>query len=124
MATGLEEFAAAVEEAVELIDEKVGGFVGVLGGHGGDQVGASDFNVTLSDEDGAPAAGVVLKIDADAINAGLVAEKAFGLGAERVAEGVGESEVDTAKENLRAGVGGMRMDHRPIPTDGRGKRAL
>src|SRR5688572_19580383 len=118
MAAGLEELAAAMEEAVELVDEEVGRLVSVLGGHGSEKVGPADFDMAFGYEDGASARGVVFKVDTDPINAGLVTKQAFGLGAKRVPEGVGEGEVNTAKENLRAGVGGMRMYHRPVPTGG------
>lgn len=124
MPAGLEELTAAVEQAVEFVDEEVGRLVGVFRGDGGEKIRTADLDMPLGHENGAAAGRVVLKVDSDAINPRFVAEEAFGFCAKRVAQGVGESEMDTAKKDLRAGVGGMRMDHRPFPTGGHRKRAV
>jgi hypothetical protein len=74
VAAGLENAAAAAQEAVEFVDQEIGGFVGVFGGDARDQIGAADFDVTFGDENFTTAGCVVLDVDADAINAGFVAE--------------------------------------------------
>lgn len=106
VAAGLEDAAAAAEEAVEFVDEEICGLVGVFGGDAGEQVGAADFDVALGDEDLAAASGVEFEVDAHAVDAGLVTEEAVHLGVEGVAHGVGEGEVNAAQEQLgRGGVG-------------------
>lgn len=103
MAAGLEDAAAAAEQAVEFVDEEVGGLVGIFCGDAGEQVGAADFDVALGYEDLAAAGGVEFDVDAHAVDAGFVTEEAVHLGVEGVAHGVREGEVNAAKEQLGGG---------------------
>lgn len=106
MAAGLEGDGSAMQEAVEFIHQKVDRLVGIVGGDGRDEVGAADLDVALGDEGGAAAGGVVFYIEADAVDAGFVAEEAIRFAVQGIAHGVGEGEVDASKQELRAGVSG------------------
>ena len=124
MAAGLEKLGAAVKRAVEFIDEEVDGLVGVFRRHSGHEIGAADFDMALGYEDGATARVVVFEVDADAVYIGSVAKKAFGFGAKLVAQGIGEAEVDSTKDKLRAGVSRTIVSHAKVPTRGRGTSAV
>lgn len=124
MAACLEKFSAALEEAVEFVDQEVDGLVGVFRGDAREEVGAANFDMAFGDEYGATAGCIVFEVDPDAVDSGLVAEEAFGFAAEAVAKGVGEGEVDTAKKDLRAGVRGVGVSHAPSPTQVVAARAL
>ncbi len=118
MAAGLKKLGAAVKRTVEFVDEEIDGLVGIFRRHGGHKVGAADFDVAFGDEDGATARVVVFEVDADTVYIGGVAEKAFGFRAKLVAQGVGEAEVDSAKDKLRAGISRTIVSHATIPTGG------
>jgi hypothetical protein len=111
VAARLEDLRAPVKRAVEFVDQKVDRLVGVFGSDACEQVGSADFDVTFGHENRASAGRVVLQIDTDPVDIPRVAEEAFGFSTESVAEGVGEGEVDSAKEDLRAGVRGTGVNH-------------
>ncbi len=126
MAAGLKQAGAAVEHAVQLVDEKVRGLVGVVRGDGCKQVGTADLDVPLGDEDVAAAGRIVVQIDTDSNDAGFVAKQTFDLLVEHRTHGVGDGQADAAKEQLmvnggRGSTGGVNHSTQNRPEDaGRG----
>ena len=74
------ELMAALQHAVEFVDEHGDGLVALVGPHGSVQVGTVDLDVALGGELGAVRRiAIALQFDADAVDALVMAKQAFGL---------------------------------------------
>lgn len=117
---GVVAFALAVggafaEGAIEFRDDEVDGFVGVVGGGLGDEIGTADFDAALGDELGIRAASLIeFEIEPDAHDARFVAEELTGFFVRERLERGGEVEVDAADDEFIGGERGRRgMGHTP-----------
>lgn len=86
---------AALEHAVEFIDEKGDGLVAFFGLDGGIHIGAMDLDVALRLElDAGRRGAIAFQLHAETHDALLVSEQSLGLLAHERLQGRGELEVD------------------------------
>lgn len=86
---------AALEHAVELVDQHRNGFVTLVGLDGGVQIGPMDLDVALGLElDAARERAIALQFHADAHDALLVAKQSIGFLADERLQRRGQVEVD------------------------------
>ncbi len=101
MTTGFEELGALGEHAVELVHQEIDGLVAFVGGDGGVHVGAVDDDVALGGEAMLDVLlHVALEFDANADDALLMAEEAFGLVMHELLQRRGEFEVDAGYDDV------------------------
>jgi len=117
LAATLEGGGAFAQAAVEAGDEFVNGFIAVVRGGFGDDVGAADFDTAFGDELSADGArSVFFEIDPNAHDAWFVAEEFADFGGDGLFESLGEVEADAANDNAfveEIGGGNGFEFHRP-----------
>jgi hypothetical protein len=101
VAFGFFEIRAAVEHAVEFVDEQGHGLVAFVGGDGGVEIRAVDTDVAFGRKPiGDGLLGVAFKLDADADDALFVSEQAFCFILNEGFEGRGEFEVNAGDDQF------------------------
>ena len=99
------------KHAVQFVDEKVYGLVGILRGDRSLQIGAPDFDVSLGGEQ--PSASTVRAFDVDTKSEDprFVTKQSLRFGFDSRSGRVGEIKVNTTKDELRTDCGQNRRNH-------------
>jgi hypothetical protein len=104
---------AFAQKTIELVDQRIERFLGLVTLHARNQIGSADFDVPLGDKGLAGISRlVVLEVEADADDALLMTQEPGGLFLRRRLQGRGQLEMHAAHDD--AGLGGrvlMRSGH-------------
>ena len=108
MALFLEFAVTFAEEAVEFVPKQVDGFVSIQGVHGRNDIRALYFNAALGDKAGHALRLVVIKIDANPVDARFVAEESRDFFGDALLQRRGEVEMDAVGYEFRGEIFGSK----------------